>query len=140
MVFNVGKGGKVQSSSWMIGDASRAVARSVRPWGAFYGWDKGAEWNLKTIYIAPGKRLSLQYHHHRREHWMLVEGDAIATLRDTNDNDVKQSMKIGETVYVGTKTVHRLESKKGGIVVEIALGTFDENDIVRIEDDHGRVE
>jgi D-beta-D-heptose 7-phosphate kinase/D-beta-D-heptose 1-phosphate adenosyltransferase len=98
MVFNVGAGGKVQSSSWMIGGASRNVVRSVRPWGEFYGWDAGAQWKLKTI-----------------------------------------SMKIGEPLFVDVQAVHRLESKKGGIVVEIALGKFDENDIVRVEDDHGRV-
>ena len=82
MAFNVGRGGKVQSSSWMIRDASRNFVRSVRPWGEFYGWDAGQEWKLKTIYIKPGHRLSLQYHNHRREHWMLVDGDATATIHD----------------------------------------------------------
>lgn len=139
MVFGVGRGGKVQSSSWMIRDASRNFARSVRPWGEFYGWDAGKEWKLKTIYIGPKKRLSLQYHHHRQEHWMLVEGDATATIHDTDGTPRTVEMKKGESLYVGTKAIHRLESKKGGVVVEIALGNFDENDIVRIEDDHGRI-
>ena len=83
LIFNVGHGGKVQSSSWMIRDAARNFVRSVRPWGEFYGWDAGRDWKLKTIYIEPKKRLSLQYHHHRQEYWMLVEGDATATIHDT---------------------------------------------------------
>ena len=49
MVFNIGHGGKVQSSSWMIKDVSRNFLRSVRPWGEFYGWDEGAQWKLKTL-------------------------------------------------------------------------------------------
>ncbi len=139
MVFGVGHGGKVQSSSWMIRDAARNFVRSVRPWGAFYGWDAGKEWKLKTIYIEPKKRLSLQYHDHRQEHWMLVEGDATATIHDKNGKPRIIQMKKGEPLHVEVKAVHRLESKKGGIVVEIALGEFNENDIVRIEDDHGRI-
>ena len=139
VAYGVGKGGKVQSSSWMIKDASRNFARSVRPWGEFYGWDDGAQWKLKTIYIKPGKRLSLQYHHHRKEHWMLVQGDATATIHDGKGIAQKIPMKVGQSMFVDVKAVHRLESKKGGIVVEIALGKFDEEDIVRVEDDHGRV-
>jgi mannose-6-phosphate isomerase-like protein (cupin superfamily) len=139
MSFNVG-GGKVQSSSWMIRDASRPVMRSVRPWGEYYGWDKGEAWNLKTIYIKPGKRLSLQYHHHRQECWLLVSGDAIATVHNDKRAEQKSPLKKGETFLVSKGQVHRLESKRGGIVVEVAYGAFDEEDIVRIQDDHGRAQ
>jgi cytidyltransferase-like protein len=138
MAFNVGVGGKVQSSSWMIGEASRNFVRSVRPWGEFYGWDMGETWKLKTIYIKAGKRLSLQYHHHRTEHWVLVEGDATATFQKPDGELYRVALKMGEVVFVDRKAVHRLESKKGGIIVEVGLGYFDENDIVRLEDDHGR--
>lgn len=137
MVFNVG-GGKVQSSSWMIRDASRPVMRTVRPWGEYFGWDKGESWNLKTIYIKAGKRLSLQYHHHRSECWLLVSGDAMATVHTDSGEEVKVALKKGETFLVKKGEVHRLESKRGGVVVEVAYGAFDENDIVRLEDDHGR--
>ncbi|MDO8522605.1 MAG: adenylyltransferase/cytidyltransferase family protein [bacterium] len=136
MVFNVG-GGKVQSSSWMIRDASRPLSRTERPWGEYYGWDRGTGWNLKTVYIKPGKRLSLQYHHHRSELWTLVAGDATATIEKSGVRK-KIPLIIGKTFSVPTRAVHRLESKRGGVVVEVALGDFDENDIVRIEDDHGR--
>ena len=138
MRFNVGRGGKVQSSSWMIEAASRHVRKSARPWGEFYGWDKGEGWYLKTLYVLPGKRLSLQYHKHRNELWTLVEGDATATCGPREDSLQTAQLKIGEMFQVPKGHIHRLESRKGGIVVEVAQGTFDESDIVRIEDDFGR--
>lgn len=138
MRFNVGRGGKVQSSSWMISAASRDVRRSVRPWGEFYGWDSGRGWYLKTLYVRPDKRLSLQYHNHRSERWVLVEGDATAvTIEDGVEK--KTELAVGETFIVPKGMPHRLTSKRGGTLVEVAVGTFDENDIVRLSDDHGRV-
>lgn len=138
MVYGVGKGGKVQSSSWMIRDAARAFVRSVRPWGKFYNWDTGKGWHLKTLYVKPGKRLSLQYHHHRSECWVLVEGDATA-IAGTDPNDLREvPLEIGKLHIIDLKMIHRLTSKKGGTVVEVSLGKFDENDIVRIDDDFGR--
>ena len=139
MVFNVGQGGKVQSSSWMIKAARKPASQTVRPWGRYYGWDAGKEWNLKTLYVHPGKRLSLQYHHGRSEHWMLVEGDATAKIRNSSGLEEAYPLRLGESFRVGKGMVHRLESKRGGVIVEVALGIFDENDIVRLEDDHGRV-
>lgn len=137
MIYNMGAGGKVQSSSWMIKDAVKGMARGVRPWGEFYGWDEGPRWKLKTIYVKPGKRLSLQYHNHRSEHWTLVEGDATATIEA--DGDYKRiPLMVGQIFAVPLRATHRLESKKGGVIVEIGLGDFSESDIVRIDDDHGR--
>ena len=138
IVYNIGHGGKVQSSSWMINAARRPASRSVRPWGEYFGWDKGDGWNLKTIYIKPGKRLSLQYHHHREEWWLLVDGDATAIVQDEGAEHSVELEK-GKVFKVQKKQVHRLASKKGGTVVEVAYGDFDEEDIVRIQDDHGRV-
>lgn len=138
-VFNIGKGGKVQSSSWMINAARKPASRTARPWGVFYNWDSGKHWNLKTVYIHPGKRLSLQYHHGRSEHWMLVEGDATATIQSPSGLEERYPLRLGESFRVGKGAVHRLESKRGGVIVEVGLGKFDEDDIVRLEDDHGRV-
>lgn len=137
MRYNVGRGGKVQSSSWMIKDAARGIRRSVRPWGEFYQWDEGKGWNLKTLTIKPGKRLSLQYHHHREEWWMLVEGDAQYTVEHKGKHS-SGNLKKGEFFKVLKGMTHRLSSRKGGSVIEIAFGNFNENDIVRLEDDHGR--
>ena len=138
MVFNVGQGGKVQSSSWMVNNARRPASKSVRPWGEYYGWDQGGGWNLKTIYVKPNKRLSLQYHHHREEWWLLVEGDATATVHEGKEV-LTIPLRKGEVFRVGKKQVHRLSSKRGGVIVEVAYGAFDEEDIIRLEDDHGRV-
>lgn len=138
LVYNVGEGGKVQSSSWMIKDAVRGMARSIRPWGEFYGWDSGDEWYLKTLSVKPGKRLSLQYHNHRAERWVLVEGDAVAIVQKGNEL-IEIPLSVGETFIVEKGMPHRLMSKNGGKLVEVAIGNFDENDIVRLHDDHGRL-
>ena len=139
MVYNVGQGGKVQSSSWMIRDAVRSMAKSVRPWGEFYGWDEGRTWYVKTLVVSAGKRLSFQYHYKRSERWILVEGDATAiTMRD--GVLLETPLVIGETFLVDKKMPHRLTSRRGGKVIEVALGSsFNENDIVRLEDDFGRI-
>lgn len=138
MAFNVGAGGKIQSSSWMISAASRDVRRSVRPWGEFYNWDTGGGWHLKTLYIKPGKRLSLQYHRHRAEQWILLEGDATATIGPRTGKLKRVALKRHQVFTVPKGYVHRLESQKGGALAEICAGTFDEQDIVRLEDDFGR--
>jgi mannose-6-phosphate isomerase-like protein (cupin superfamily) len=70
----------------------------------------------------------------------LVEGDATATLEKSGGALQRVPLKKGEVVFVDRKAVHRLESKRGGVIVEVGLGNFDENDIVRLEDDHGRAE
>ena len=138
MVFNVGKGGKVQSSSWMINASRKPASETVRPWGSYFGWDSGKGWNLKTVYVKPRKRLSLQYHKGRSEHWILVGGDALATIKNPSGFMETYPLRLGESFHIGKGMVHRLESKKGGVIVEVALGHFDENDIVRLEDDFGR--
>jgi D-beta-D-heptose 7-phosphate kinase/D-beta-D-heptose 1-phosphate adenosyltransferase len=140
MVYNVGRGGKVQSSSWMIKDAVKGIARSVRPWGEFYGWDSGDTWYVKTLRVLPSKRLSLQYHHKRSERWVLVEGEATA-ITVQNGKTIETPLTVGETFLVHQGMPHRLTSHKGGLLVEVAIGSsFDENDIVRLEDDYGRHE
>jgi cytidyltransferase-like protein len=139
IVYNVGHGGKVQSSSWMVKDAIKGALRSVRPWGEFTSYDEGTGWFLKTIRIQPGKRLSLQYHNHRSEYWMLVEGDATATIHTKEKKELKIKLKRFSVMEVPRKAVHRLESKGGCALVEVARGNFDEKDIVRLHDDHGRI-
>lgn len=139
MVFNIGHGGKVQSSSWLARDASRNFARSVHPWGEFYGWDSGKEWKLKTVYVKAGKRLGLPQLH-SAQHWVLVEGDAKATFQNSDGTLQQVPLKKGEVIFVDPKAVHKLESKRGGIIVEIGLGNVRENNIVRLEDGHGRAE
>lgn len=133
-VFNVGRGGKVQSSSWMIKGASRNLARSVRPWGEFYQWDRGTDWNLKTVHIKPGHHVRLQYHNRRSEWWMLVDGRARGTIVDRQGRKKTTALKKGEFFRIPKKAPHRLDSKAGATIIEISFGPFDEGDIVRIEE------
>jgi len=110
------------------------------PWGHFNSLDKGDEWNLKTLVVKPGGKLSLQYHGLRSECWTLVEGEATATLGMDEKNLVQTKLRVGEVFHIPCGAIHRLESERGATVVEIALGEFDENDIVRLEDVYGRIE
>lgn len=111
-----------------------------RPWGHFTPLGSGQNWNLKTIVVDPGGRLSLQYHLHRTEIWILVEGEATATLGESVETLVRIELEVCGLLHIPLGYIHRLESSKGATIVEVAFGTFDENDIQRLEDDYGRVE
>ena len=113
---------------------------TLRPWGHFNSLDKGDGRNLKTLVVKPGGLLSLQYHDNRAEYWMLVEGEATATLGMSEENCVRTELGKGKLFHIPCGAIHRLESEKGGTIVEIAFGAFDENDIVRLEDVYGRIE
>ncbi|MFZ2886918.1 MAG: hypothetical protein WA021_03810 [Minisyncoccia bacterium] len=110
-----------------------------RPWGKFYDLDIGKNWRVKTLYLKAGKRLSLQYHRNRSERWILVEGDATAITADRNGRLRAKKLVQGKMHVVGLRQVHRLFSKRGGIIVEVWIGNSSESDIVRLKDDFGRV-
>jgi len=134
MVFNVGYGGKIQSSSWLTnGNVNNVV--DVRPWGSFEVFKHKPHYWIKTISVLPGKRLSLQKHSKRSEVWTCVDGEVEAEISGT----VKK-LKIGDTVTLQVGEIHRLSSSSGGTVVEVAYGDeVREDDIERIEDDYGRI-
>ncbi len=134
MIFGIGKGGKVQSSSWLTDKFAKRKMIVKKPWGEFENFKKEATWNLKTITVEKGQRLSLQSHKKREEVWVLVEGKATAIV-----GDEKIRMKPGDLVRIKKKQKHRIESVSGAKLVEVGLGDFDENDIVRYEDDYGRI-
>lgn len=137
MVYGLGEGGKIQSSSELTRKAFLQQVTTKRPWGEFRDWD-GTSWHLKTIVVKKNSRLSLQSHRKREELWILVEGDAVAEI-ERDGNLVKERLVIGETIRIPKNTKHRLSSKKGATLVEIALGQFDESDIFRYEDDYNRI-
>ena len=111
-------------------------ARVHRPWGWFQTMDLGARFRVKRIVVLPGKRLSLQKHHHRAEHWIVVRGTAQVT-RDAEMVLVREN----ESIYLPLGCTHRLENP-GRIpveIVEVQTGAYlEEDDIVRFEDDFGR--
>lgn len=107
-----------------------------RPWGNYRSLAAGDRFQVKEITVYPGKRLSLQKHHHRAEHWVIVEGSAIVT-RD----DEELLLSENESVYLPLGAVHRLKNP-GKIplkLIEVQSGSYlGEDDIVRLEDDFNR--
>ncbi len=107
-----------------------------RPWGNYRGVAEGERYQVKEIEVYPGKRLSLQKHHHRAEHWVVVEGSAVV-VRD----DEELLLSENESVYLPLGAVHRL-TNPGKInlkLIEVQSGSYlGEDDIVRIEDDFNR--
>ncbi len=106
-----------------------------RPWGEGEILTKNEPCTVKILTINPGQRLSLQYHNHRKEFWKIIEGEAIFEI-DSKNFDVRN----GDEYEIENKMTHRLIGKdKPARILEISFGEFDENDIIRLEDDYGRV-
>jgi mannose-1-phosphate guanylyltransferase/mannose-6-phosphate isomerase len=107
-----------------------------RPWGSYQSVDNGDRHQVKRIIVKPGSRLSLQKHHHRSEHWIVVRGTALVTI-----NDLVKTVHENESIYIPIGAVHRLENP-GKILlqlIEVQTGSyFGEDDIIRIEDDYRR--
>jgi mannose-1-phosphate guanylyltransferase len=118
--------------------ASYKLHKTVsRPWGSYTVLEEGPGFKMKRIEVKPGGSLSLQLHHRRSEHWVVVHGTARVTCGD-RVYDVPQ----GESTFVPVETKHRLENRGTDIlsIVEIACGDYiEEDDIVRFDDKYGRV-
>jgi mannose-1-phosphate guanylyltransferase/mannose-6-phosphate isomerase len=110
--------------------------RVHRPWGSYQSVDNGDRHQVKRIIVKPGGRLSLQKHHHRAEHWIVVRGTAQVTV-----NELVKNVHENESIYIPIGAVHRLENP-GKIqleLIEVQTGSyFGEDDIIRIEDDYRR--
>ena len=107
-----------------------------RPWGSFTILDEGDGFKVKRISVKPGEKLSLQYHHHRSEHWTVVQGEAAVTIGDST-----KPVKINESVYTPLKEKHALANEGGELMqlIEVQLGDYlGEDDIVRFQDRYGR--
>lgn len=108
-----------------------------RPWGYFTVLESGHRYKVKRIAIYPGKSISLQLHHHRAEHWIVVKG----TAKITKDAEVT-SVHENESIYVPKSTHHRVENE-GKVdlqIIEIQTGEYvEEDDIERFDDEYGRV-
>jgi mannose-1-phosphate guanylyltransferase len=109
---------------------------AYRPWGGYASILSGPRFQVKRLFVKPGKRLSLQKHHHRAEHWVVVTGTAEVTI----DGKV-QMLSENESVYLPLGCVHRL-ANPGKIMlelIEVQTGSYlGEDDIIRIEDEFGR--
>lgn len=108
----------------------------VRPWGSFTVLEIGTGYKIKRIEVNPGHRLSLQMHHHRSEHWIVVSGTARVSC-----NNEEKLLTSNQSTYVPPCSFHRLENP--GVVplvlIEVQNGEYlGEDDIVRIQDDYNR--
>lgn len=110
--------------------------RVNRPWGAYEGIDVGERFQVKRITVNPGASLSLQKHHHRAEHWIVVRGTAQVTC-----GSKALTLTENQSTYIPLGEVHRLENP-GCIpleLIEVQSGSYlGEDDIVRLEDNYGR--
>jgi len=113
----------------------KMVRKAVRrPWGGFTvvgSWP--SKITVKILTIAPHARLSLQKHSLRDEEWLCVSGRATVQV-DARTFD----LKAGEKVFIPRTHLHRVGSEVGAEILEVAYGTFKEEDVVRLEDDYGR--
>jgi mannose-1-phosphate guanylyltransferase/mannose-6-phosphate isomerase len=110
--------------------------RVVRPWGSYDSIDLGERFQVKRIVVNPGAKLSLQMHHHRAEHWNVVQGTARVTR-----GDKEFLLGENESTYIPMGTTHRLENpgKVPLHLIEVQSGTYlGEDDIVRYDDTYGR--
>ncbi len=130
-----------------MGQVGAAVARQrpsnplsgeERPWGRFTVLEVGDGYQVKRLEVTPGHRLSLQFHHHRSEHWIVVSGTARLVIG--SETRVAQPR---DTAFVPREARHRIENPgpEPLVIIEVQHGAYlGEDDIVRIEDDYARVE
>lgn len=105
----------------------------TRPWGSYTILEEESNYKIKKVIVNPGEKLSLQMHHYRSEHWVIVKGMAQVTL----DKGEERFVRVGESVYVPSCTWHQL-SNPGLLpleVIEVEIGNYlKEDDVIRYED------
>lgn len=110
--------------------------RNVRPWGYFETLATGPRFQVKKLHVSPDGKLSMQRHHHRSEHWVVVQGTAGVTI-----DGVEQLVRENESVYISATQWHRLENpgKVPLEIIEVQIGTYlGEDDIERSDDVYNR--
>ena len=117
-------------------NAGGNMERGERPWGTYTVLEESANYKIKRIEVQPGGRLSLQKHHHRSEHWIVVSGTAKVTCEEK----VFQ-VNVNESTYIPIGSHHRLENpgKITLVIIEVQNGEYlGEDDIIRFDDDYQR--
>lgn len=107
-----------------------------RPWGTYTVLEENRHYKIKRIEVLPGQRLSLQKHHHRSEHWIVVSGTALVTC-----GEQQYMVNINESTFIPIGEQHRLENpgKIPLVIIEVQSGEYlGEDDIVRFQDDYQR--
>ncbi len=135
--------GRAQEVKEIVAELDRAGrsesslhSRVYRPWGSYEGVAEGERFQVKEIAVKPGEKLSLQMHHHRAEHWIVVQGTARVTC-----GDEVMMLTENQSTYIPIGATHRLENPGAIdlILIEVQSGSYlGEDDIVRFEDVYGR--
>jgi len=119
------------------GHESTRIHRTVhRPWGTYTVLGEGPRFKIKRIVVKPGATLSLQKHHHRSEHWVVVSGSAVVT-----NGEAETFVRSNESAYISAGVPHRLANPGviDCVMIEVQSGDYlGEDDIVRLEDSYGR--
>lgn len=119
------------------------VARShplefvTKPWGSFSTLEEGPGYKIKRLVVQPGQRLSLQKHRHRAEHWLVVAGTATVVRGDR-----RLTLRQRECTVIPRQAWHRIENhgRTPVVIIEVQHGSYlGEDDIVRQQDDYGRI-
>ena len=108
-----------------------------RPWGCYKIISETPHYKIKEVTVFPGKRMSLQRHRHRAEHWYILSGKALVNL-----NNEEFPLKSGQSIDIPQGATHRMANPESEDLIYIELQTgdyFGEDDIERLEDDFGRV-
>lgn len=106
-----------------------------RPWGSFRQFCKNTPATVKILTLKSNEMFSLQSHAKREEFWRVISGYGTAEIGDS-----QKKIKLGDEMFIPLETKHRLIAGIAGLeVMEISIGDFDENDIVRYEDKYGRL-
>ena len=115
---------------------AEAFPKDHRPWGWFESLAIGDRFQVKRIVVHPGAALSLQSHHHRSEHWIVVQGTAKVTV-----NEDVRLISENQSIYIPLGAVHRMENpgKLPMVLIEVQTGSYlGEDDIIRYEDVYSR--
>jgi cytidyltransferase-like protein len=137
MIFNIGRGRKIQSSSWLLSKyASVLQAKTYRPWGYYAVIEEKGNFKVKKVVVEPKQKLSLQLHKKRSEHWVVLKGKARVILNNKIFN-----LKPHESIDIPKGAKHRLENigKEPLEIIETQSGDYlKEDDIIRFDDKYGR--
>jgi len=112
------------------------ITSSERPWGSWEKYLNEPGYRLKRLIVRPGHRLSLQKHKHRSEYWVIVQGHGKLTL-----GSLETPLSLGDTAFIPTGEWHRIENDGTEVlvIIETVIGKCSEDDIIRGEDDYGRI-
>lgn len=106
-----------------------------RPWGRFERLTNNKNSTVKLLYVNKGESLSLQYHNKRDEFWKVISGNPLIEI-----DELKEKANPGDIFETKAGSKHRISAPDNDVVIlEISLGEFDEEDIVRVEDKYNRV-